>query len=131
MSYRVVNGNIVSVEPIGSLIKKTVVEEKNTNTDTNFNSILDKAINKNESFVISAHAFERLNDRNITLNKDDMKAINDGINKALAKGCKDSVIIYKDTAYVTSIKNRTVITAVDKENCKQNIFTNIDSVVIL
>ena len=129
MSYRVVNGTIVSAEPIGSLRKKTEIKVENSNS--NFYNILNKEINKNDSFVISAHAFDRLNDRNITLNKEDMKAINHGINKASAKGCTDSVIFYKDTAYVTSIKNRTVITAVDKESCKQNIFTNIDSVVVL
>ncbi len=127
MGYRVINGNIVPVEPIGNISRK--IEIKNQNSS--FNNILNKKINTNESFVISAHAFDRLKDRNITLNKDDMKAINEGINKANAKGCKDSVIFYKDTAYVTSIKNRTVITAVDKSNCKENIFTNIDSVVVL
>jgi flagellar operon protein len=127
MGYRVINGNIVPVEPIGNISRK--IEKKNEKSS--FNNILNKKININESFVISAHAFDRLKNRNITLNKDDMKAINEGINKANAKGCKDSVIFYKDTAYVTSIKNRTVITAVDKSNCKENIFTNIDSVVVL
>lgn len=127
MGYRVINGNIVPVEQIGNISRKMEIKNQNSS----FNNILNKKINTNESFVISAHAFDRLKDRNITLNKDDMKVINEGINKANAKGCKDSVIFYKDTAYVTSIKNRTVITAVDKSNCKENIFTNIDSVVVL
>lgn len=60
-----------------------------------------------------------------------MKNINEGINRASEKGSKDSLIIYKDVALVTSIKNRTIITAVDKESSKGNIFTNIDSVVLL
>jgi flagellar operon protein len=34
-------------------------------------------------------------------------------------------------ALVVSIKNRTVITAVDGNNLKDNVFTNIDSAVII
>jgi flagellar operon protein len=40
-------------------------------------------------------------------------------------------MIYKDTALIASIENRTIITAVNKDRAKDNIFTNIDSVVIL
>lgn len=129
MGYRVVNGTIFPVEPIGNISHK--IDLKGKSESSNFDNILSTEVNKNDSFVISSHAVDRLKDRNITLDNEDMKAINEGINKAGSKGCTDSVIFYKDTAYVTSIKNRTVITAVDKENCKQNIFTNIDSVVIL
>jgi flagellar operon protein len=60
-----------------------------------------------------------------------MKKINEGINKAGQKGCKDSVILYKDTALVTSIKNRTIITALSKNGSEGNVFTNIDSLIIL
>jgi len=33
-------------------------------------------------------------------------------------------------ALIVSIKNRTVITAVDGQSLKENVFTNIDSAVI-
>jgi flagellar operon protein len=36
-----------------------------------------------------------------------------------------------DVALVVSIKNRTVITAVDKASLKENVFTNIDSAVVV
>ena len=36
-----------------------------------------------------------------------------------------------DLAFVVSIKNRTVITAVDGNSMKDNVFTNIDSAVII
>jgi len=32
---------------------------------------------------------------------------------------------------IVSVKNRTVITAVDNDNLRENVFTNIDSAVIL
>ena len=47
------------------------------------------------------------------------------------KGSKNSVMIYKDVALIASIENRTLITAVEKERAESNVFTNVDSVVIL
>ena len=47
------------------------------------------------------------------------------------KGVKDALILMKETALVVSVKNRTVITAVDEASAKENIFTNIDSAAIL
>lgn len=129
MSYRIVNGKIHTVENINSFSQKNSTEKlKNTN---NFNDILKKEINEKQGFNISAHAAERLRSRSISLNEQDMKTINEGINKAEEKGCRNSVILYRDLALVTSIKNRTVITAVDKNSAKDNVFTNVDSVVLL
>jgi flagellar operon protein len=36
-----------------------------------------------------------------------------------------------DIAMVVSIKNRTVITAVDGDSMRENVFTNIDSAAIV
>ncbi|WP_010236634.1 TIGR02530 family flagellar biosynthesis protein [Clostridium arbusti] len=129
MSYRVINGQIHPIEPIGGFSQQKSTEKSKNNVD--FKDILKKEINEKEGFNISAHAAERLRSRSISLNEQDMKTINEGINKAEQKGCKNSVILYKDLALVTSIKNRTVITAVDKNSAKNNVFTNVDSVVLL
>jgi len=50
---------------------------------------------------------------------------------AEGKGAKQALILYKDMALITSIKNRTVITAIDKSQSETNIITNIDSVVMI
>ena len=34
------------------------------------------------------------------------------------------------TAFVVSVRNKTVITAVDQEHMREHVFTNIDSAVI-
>jgi flagellar operon protein len=131
MGYRVINGRLY---PVGQFPTSKLhnTSSNNINKSSNdFNSILKKEIGKQESFTISNHAAERLRKRNIDFTKEDMKKINEAINKASDKGCKDSVIFFKDTALITSIKNRTIITAVDKESSKDNVFTNIDSVVLL
>lgn len=129
MSYRIINGQMYPVgtfEPIKNTYEKSTirVEEKSS-----FKDVLNNVINKNEGFIVSKHAAERLNSIHFT--DTDMKEIEKGFEIAKNKKSKNSVILYKDTALIASIENRTLITAVEKERVKDNIFTNIDSVVIL
>ena len=128
MGYRVINGVLTSIEPLAYPIIKEKIQ---INESNNFADILKKQVDKRQTFIISSHAAERLNSRNISLDEADMKKINEGINKADAKGGRESLILYKNLALVTSIKNRTIITAVDKTKGEDNVFTNIDSVVLL
>ena len=79
----------------------------------------------------SAHAVERLKYRNIELKREDVLRLNEAVEKAQAKGSKESLILLKDLALIVSVKNRMVITAVDGGNIKDNVFTNIDSAGIL
>lgn len=130
MGFRVINGKIYPVNQISDLTPKG--NEKSKISKITFQDALNKAQEKdNKQFVISNHAAERLRNRNISFNEADMNKINEGINKASEKGANDCLILYKDVALITSIKNRTIITAVDSKSSKENVFTNIDSVVLL
>ncbi len=60
-----------------------------------------------------------------------MKNIEKGFEIAEDKNSKNTVMFYKDVALIASVENRTLITAVDKNRTSENIFTNIDSVVLL
>jgi flagellar operon protein len=84
-----------------------------------------------EPLRFSAHAMQRLQSRNISLTSDDVSKMNVMADKAAAKGAKNSLFIVRDVAMVVSIKNRTVITAVDSDSMKENVFTNIDSAAII
>ncbi|MGD0966795.1 MAG: TIGR02530 family flagellar biosynthesis protein [Candidatus Aquilonibacter sp.] len=84
-----------------------------------------------EPLKFSAHAMQRLQSRNISLTSDDVTKMNAMADKAAAKGAKNSLFIVRDVAMVVSIKNRTVITAVDSDSMKENVFTNIDSAAII
>lgn len=79
----------------------------------------------------SAHAQQRLESRNIHLTSDDVAKMNAMADKAAAKGSKQSLFMMRDVAMVVSIANRTVITAVDQQSMKDNVFTNIDSAAII
>ncbi|HHW43964.1 MAG TPA: flagellar protein [Desulfotomaculum sp.] len=84
-----------------------------------------------EAVKLSAHAVRRLQERRITLNDADMQKIGRALHQAAAKGVKDSLIIYGDLTLVASVKNRTVVTALDAGDSAGRVFTNIDGAVVI
>ena len=79
----------------------------------------------------SNHAVERMRTRGISYGPDDIAKINDAVGRAAAKGSKDSLILMDDSALIVSVKNKTVVTVMDKSALKENVFTNIDSTIVL
>jgi flagellar operon protein len=78
----------------------------------------------------SSHASARLRQRGIEFSPEQHARLETAVDKAVAKGAKDSLVLLDDTALVVSAKNRTVITALGMHQAKENVFTNIDSAVI-
>lgn len=79
----------------------------------------------------SGHARTRLQSRQIELTQEDLLNLGAAITKAAAKGARESLVIMDKAALVVSVPNRTVITAVGRGELKDNIFTNIDSALLL
>lgn len=131
MSYRIVNGQVYSVGNIGqNIVAQNQVDKKNnSNSKVNFQQVLDNVAKKDNGFTVSKHAALRLKEINFT--QDDMKQIKKGFEIAKDRNSKNTVMLYKDVALIASVENKTIITAVEKERAKDNVFTNIDSVVIL
>lgn len=130
MSYRIIDGQAYPVGNFGQIdfIKKSKSNPiNNTTEESKFKDILAKA--KGEGFTVSKHAALRLNEINFT--EEDMKQIEKGFEIAKDKNSKNTVMLYKDVALIASVENKTLITAVEKDRSKDNIFTNIDSVVLL
>jgi flagellar operon protein len=78
----------------------------------------------------SRHALERLQQRGIDLGGQTLDRLTGGLARAAGKGARNSVIFVDGTAFVASVANNTVITAVSAEHMKDHVFTNIDSAVI-
>ena len=78
----------------------------------------------------SAHAAARLQQRGIELDATQHLRLENAIDKAAAKGAKDSLVLLDDNALVVSVQNRTVITALGLHQARENVFTNIDSAVL-
>lgn len=80
----------------------------------------------------SRHAVDRINSRNIdVMSSDKLARLNRGVELAESKGSDDALVIVDKTAFVVSIRSNKVITAVNAEDMQGNVFTNIDSTVII
>ena len=78
----------------------------------------------------SRHALQRLERRGIQVDQPMLARLSEGVGRAAQKGARESVVFVDGTAFVVSVRNNTVITAVDKEHMREHVFTNIDSAVI-
>lgn len=116
---------------INPKISQNPATKNNAALKTNFSELLNRELLPDKEIKFSKHALERLHDRKIVLSSGKIDKLNEAMEKAEAKGSKESLILMDDLAFVVSIKNRTVITAVDGSSIKDNVFTNIDSAVIV
>lgn len=82
------------------------------------------------SLTVSAHARERIARREIPFDGPVAARLEAAVDRAAGKGSRDSLVLVDDTAFVVSVRNRTVVTAVDRQHMKEQVFTNIDSAVI-
>ncbi len=83
-----------------------------------------------EPLRFSKHALERVQRRGIALDPTTLGRLQEGVGRAAGKGSRDSIVLVDGTAFVVSVGNRTVITAVGSEHMRKHVFTNIDSAVI-
>ncbi len=95
-----------------------------------FQELLQQKLGE-QSLRFSKHATQRLESRNIALSQGDIARLTQAVDQAAQKGGRDSLILMNRTAFLVNVPNRTVVTAVDGESMKGNVFTNIDSAVIV
>ena len=79
----------------------------------------------------SNHAIERMHSRGISLSPKQMQRMEAAVDKAAKKGAKNTLVITDNSALVVNVQNKTVITAIDRALMKENVFTQIDSTVLI
>jgi flagellar operon protein len=98
--------------------------------DESFAKVLDTKLQEG-AVKFSAHATKRLEARNIQFTAGQLRTLEEAVEKARNKGGRETLILLDHVALVVSVANRTVITAMDGDNLKDNVFTHIDSAVII
>ncbi|MEG6585886.1 TIGR02530 family flagellar biosynthesis protein [Dendrosporobacter sp. 1207_IL3150] len=109
----------------------TIKPRQSSYTEADNKGIFKEALQKELGVKFSQHALQRMNSRNIKLSEADVAKLNNAVDKAAQKGAKESLVLMDNLALVVSVKNKTVITAIDGTSMKDNVFTNIDSAVII
>ena len=103
-------------------------------TGPSFEEVLQTAVAKpqvtRDGLKFSKHAAARLAQREIALTREQMQRLGEGARKAGEKGIKDSLVMVDNLAFIVSVPNATVVTAIDQNQTAENIFTNIDGAVI-
>jgi len=120
------------MRPVGAVTKVTETElRKNQGANVaerkpseRFEEVL------NGSLKLSKHVADRINRRSLDIGTDKMHRLENAVSKAESKGANESLVLLDDLALVVSVKNRTVVTAMNKSNMKEGVFTQIDSAVI-
>ncbi len=87
--------------------------------------------NVGQDVNVSTHAMKRLQERNIELDGNEYMKLKEAVSKLRAKGSHDSLVITNKAAYVIDVDKNTVVTAVDKNNMNENVFTKIDSTIFM
>ena len=91
-----------------------------------------EALNQSSGVQFSKHAMDRISERNIDLSEDNrLDRLNRAVTLAGEKGSDDALVMIDSTAFLVSIKNNKVITTLTADDMQGNIFTNIDSTVIM
>jgi len=110
--------------------QKPGVVKSNDNIKTStFSEIFKKNLKKD--IVLSSHAQERIKQDGININNKEMEKIGQALKKLDEKGAKESLLISRDYAMIASVHNKTIITAMSGERLKENVWTNIDSAMLI
>ncbi|MCH7946407.1 MAG: flagellar biosynthesis protein, partial [candidate division Zixibacteria bacterium] len=104
--------------------------KSNSNRES-FNEVFKAELSGGDSIRFSKHAEARIYSRGIKMDAETVGRLVKAIAKAEEKGSKETLILDKDSAYVVSVKNKTVITVFDKDSLRQGVVTAIDSAVIM
>ncbi|WP_404817736.1 TIGR02530 family flagellar biosynthesis protein [Ureibacillus galli] len=96
-----------------------------------FISHLQEAATSNRELKISKHANERLTERNIQISEQEWRVVSDKVFEARAKGVNQPLVLMEQAALIVSAKNATVITAMERTEAKNQLFTNIDGTIVL
>ena len=125
--------NNINIKQLESRLinSQNLLKRENKTVKKDFSQILDNIKKSKEEIVFSKHALDRMDSRNIELTSVELDKLKYAINRAEDKGVKDALILIGDKAFIASVKNKTIITTLDKEQIKDNVFTNIDGAVIV
>lgn len=90
-----------------------------------FDQVLERS-----RLAFSKHALRRIEQRGLRLDEARLGRLEAAVGRAEAKGSRDSLVLLDELALVVSVRNHTVVTAMDEASRKEHVFTNIDSVGI-
>ncbi|MFM8269325.1 MAG: TIGR02530 family flagellar biosynthesis protein [Pseudomonadota bacterium] len=126
--YRAGSASITPSGP-GSLGERPSIGKANQSSNP---EEFQKILRQEESKVsMSQHAETRIRSREIPWSPALEKRVMGGIEALEAKGSREALILADDVAFIANIRSKTIVTAMDRTQLKERVFTNIDSAVLV
>ncbi len=120
-----------SVSGIGELRLKHDAQLVQKDPSSSFADMLRDRLNQEGAVRFSRHAAERIAQRGADISEGLLENLNKAVETARDKGARDTVIISRDDVFIVNIPHNVVVTMVPYQEMKENIFTNIDSAVLI
>lgn len=98
--------------------------------EISFGQVLQQTM-QGSRLTFSKHATQRVAQRGIDLSESRMARLNEGVRLAEEKGLNDTLILVDNTAFLVNVRGNKVITTVNSEELRGNVFTNIDGTVVM
>lgn len=119
-----VGGRLGGVAPVGA---KHTAGRSSAAVQADFRKALDGAIQTGREVHLSAHATQRLRQRNLELSSSDIERVSRAAEKLASKGGRQSLVMMGSVSLILDVRTRTVVTAMERRSMEADIFTNIDS----
>jgi flagellar operon protein len=135
--------NNILIPNITKLPSKSNIDSTNKlakGETSEFKSLLDSSLEESvqspisespKGLHLSTHAMRRLQERNLSIDKDEYAKILSAIDKLKTKGGQDSLVITSKAAYIVDVPKNMIVTAIDKDSIGDNVFTKIDSTILM
>ena len=126
-------GKINQITNVGALSLQHASAQLQAQTQRNgvqFSELLQREADRT-SVHFSQHAAQRVQERGIQMTDSLLGDLNQAVQKARDKGARDVVVIGQSGAFIVNIPNNVVVTTMSGTEMKDNIFTNIDSAVLM
>ena len=123
--------NLTEGQPVRQLQQAAPSSAAKAGARETSDAILRKELSNLQDVKFSAHALSRIAARNIRMDDGGRAKLAEAVEMAQAKGAQESLVLLDNVAMVVSVRNRTVITVLDRAEMRGNVFTNIDSAVVM
>ncbi len=135
MAAKINNLLIPNVSKIGTEKSVETSNRLDKNSQSEFSNLLNEQIGRSaeaqDGVNLSVHAARRLKERGMEIDGDEFLKIKNAMNMLRSKGGQDSLIITGKGAYIVDVNSNKIVTAMDKGSMSQNVFTKIDSTMIV
>jgi flagellar operon protein len=127
-----ISNQYASIEQVTDQYLNRTSAERTSAGQLSFEEILRRKqeVTESSELKFSKHASMRLSDRNISLSSEQSARLESGVLRASEKGIQESLVIVDSLAFIVNVPNKTVVTAIDRDNQADQVFTNIDGAVI-